>query len=255
MNTQRSTAVSSKQTTQRHFVSTLFSVALLSFSMASHAVELPNFSSVYDVEAMGLTLGQAKQSFTCQKTNCILKSDAKPSGFAAAFFKDSSHETIQLIQTTNQLTWQSYHKLGISYKNNQPKEKHLNLSRNLEKNSVVYREKNRQWPLKANLFDSVSIVYAIQHAVINQQSIESFTLQDSNFQDELLLQSTDMNDSIYVEFEEDELNATKYIFSSEHVEIELWLLPKYNFFPGKIRIINKEEKTITLTLSEPPNLL
>ena len=155
----------------------------LSLTQPLYAAKLPNFNAVFDVEAAGLTLGQAKHSMQCKDSICTLKSDAKPSGLAAVFFKDSSHETITLHQTENTLNWQSYHKLGISYKNDIAKEKATNLKLVTEENKVVYPEKNREWPMQPQLFDVMSIAYAIQHAQLNNLPMNNFTLQDSNFQD------------------------------------------------------------------------
>lgn len=110
-----------------HFLSRTVHASMLAIGFAlvhpAHATELRNFKAVFDVEAVGLTLGQAKHSMHCKDSICTLKSDAKPSGFAAAFFKDSSHETIKLKQNDTMLSWLSYSKLGISYKDDKAKEK------------------------------------------------------------------------------------------------------------------------------------
>lgn len=223
-------------------------------SQTAFSAQLSNFNAKFEVEALGLTLGQAKHSLRCQQQNCTLVSSAKPSGFAAAFFKDSSTETIQLIQNQDKLLWQSYHKLGLTEKNGQTQKKNVNL--NIDKNNqVVCLEKNTQWPVKPKMFDLMSIAYAIQHAQLNQQSLTNFVLVDSNFQDELILKSQNKNDFLEFEFSDNQLDAVKYHFISQHAEIELWLLPNYNYFPGKIRIINREDKTITLSLAEPPKTL
>ena len=220
-----------------------------------HAAKLSNFKAVFDVETAGIILGQAKHSMQCHNSTCTLKSDAKPSGFAAVFFKDSSHETITLKQTENTLTWQSYHKLSISYKNDIAKEKTINLKLIAAENKVIYSEKKHEWPMQSQLFDVMSMAYAIQHAQLNNLPMNKFTLQDSNFQDKLTLKSTNTSALIGFEFADSDLDAVKYRFTSQHAEIELWLLPKYNYFPGKIRVINKDEKTITLSLAEPPKTL
>ncbi|BCN93674.1 hypothetical protein THMIRHAM_14590 [Thiomicrorhabdus immobilis] len=233
----------------------LLSALPLLFSPSAYSAELPNFKAEFNVQALGLNLGQAKHSMQCTAGNCTLKSDAKPSGLAAAFFKDSSHETIQLKQTQDTLSWQSYHKLGISYKDGKSKEKVTNLKLDPKQNKVIYPEKNREWPMQPQLFDVMSIAYAIQHAKLNNASLQNFTLQDTNFQDKLVLKSTNQHDFVGLDFADNNLDAVKYHFTSQHAEIELWLLPKYNYFPGKIRILNKDEKTITLSLAEPPKLL
>lgn len=242
------------QTTTKLGAAVLFTLVFISpFSV--YSAELPNFKAEFNVQALGLNLGQAKHSMQCVAGNCILKSDAKPSGLAAAFFKDSSHETIQLKQTHDTLSWQSYHKLGISYKDGKSKEKITNLKLDSVQDKVIYPEKNREWPMQPQLFDVMSIAYAIQHAKLNNASLQNFTLQDTNFQDKLVLRSTNQHDFVDLDFADDNLDAVKYHFTSQHAEIELWLLPKYNYFPGKIRILNKDEKTITLSLAEPPKLL
>jgi len=235
----------------------LWAITVFSFFISSTALAtpLPNFKAQFNVEALGLNLGLAKHSLQCQSEKCTLKSDAKPTGFAAAFFKDSSHETIQLKQTQNELIWQSYHKLGISYKNDKAKQKIINLKLNEKQDKVLCPEKKREWPNQPKLFDVMSIAYAIQHAKLNNQSLQNFTLQDTNFQDKLTLKSTDPKDFVDLDFAEDSLTAVKYLFTSQHAKIELWLLPKYNYFPGKIRIENKDDKTITLSLAEQPQLL
>jgi len=255
--TQLSNAQNKPQVNGYHKLITSTGLFLLSLFLVlpAKAADLPNFRAVFNVEALGLTLGQAKQSFICKDQNCTLTSDAKPSGLAAVFFKDSSHETIKLTQKDNTFTWLSYHKLGISYKDGKPTEKNLNLIYHPETGMINCPEKNRQWLMTGKVFDSISIAYAIQHAVINKQPVNNFTLQDSNFQDTLMHKNTDKHAYVDLDFSDDTLDAVKYSFNSQHVNIELWLLPKYNYFPGKIRIINKDEKTITLSLAEPPKLL
>ncbi|HHS99423.1 MAG TPA: DUF3108 domain-containing protein [Thiomicrospira sp.] len=242
-----------------HFLSRTVHASMLAIGFAlvhpAHATELRNFKAVFDVEAVGLTLGQAKHSMHCKDSICTLKSDAKPSGFAAAFFKDSSHETIKLKQNDTMLSWLSYSKLGISYKDDKAKEKTIHLQLNAEKNSVICPEQQREWPVQPQLFDVISISYAIQHAKLNDLPLTNLTLQDTNFQDKLKLKSTDNNDFLEFDFADNHLDAVKYHFTSKHAEIELWLLPKYDYFPGKIRIVNKKEKTITLSLAEPPKIL
>jgi len=244
----------------KHIVSSVMLSLLILFSTA-HAKPLSSFEAQFEVEALGLTLGKAKHRMQCQANTCTLTSHAKPSGFAAAFFKDSSIETIQLKQDETTLSWLSYHKLGISYKDGNKREKETNVKLVTDSNeedgsaTVISPEKNKTWPAQSKQFDLMSIAYAIQHAKLNAQSLHDFTLQDTNFQDKLTLASTNENDFITLDFADDDVDAVKYRFTSKHAEIELWLLPNYDFFPGKIRIVNKEDKTITLSLAEPPKTL
>lgn len=238
------------------YILPIFSIILLTgWIQTAQAAQLPNFKATFDVTALGIVLGQAKQKMHCQNSECTLTSQAKPSGFAAAFFKDSSLETVKLHQDQNQFIWKSYHKVGTHFKNDHPVQKSIHLKLNAQQNKVICPEKAREWPLQPKLFDVVSIAYAIQHAKLNQLPLNHFTLQDSNFQDKLTLKSVHKDEYISLDFAEDYVDAVKYRFTSQHSEIELWLLPNFNYFPGKIRIVNKDEKTISLSLSEPPETL
>ncbi len=228
------------------------------YTTTSLAATLPNFKSSYSVNAFGVELGKATHQFNCQQENCTLISRAKPSGLAAMFFSDSSIETIQLKQTKDTLTWLSYHKLGTSKKDGKKVQKHTTLKRDSENNQVTFVEKNRTWPIQPNIFDIMSIPYAIQHLKLNNQPLNKLELsiQDSNFQEKLTFITLDQPEQLDFKFSNQTFNTLKYVFESQQFKMELWLLPKYQYFPAKIRLINKkEDKVITLNLAEQPKLL
>jgi len=219
---------------------------------------LPNFKSSYYVNAFGVELGKATHQFSCQQEDCTLISRAKPTGLAAMFFSDSSIETIQLKQTKDNLIWLSYHKLGTSKKGGKKVQKHTTLKLDSENDQVVFVEKNRTWPAQPNTFDIMSIPYAIQYFKLNNRPLKALTLsiQDSNFQEKLTFTTLDQSEKLSFKFSNQEFKALKYVFESQQFKMELWLLPKYHYFPAKIRLINKkEDKVITLNLAEQPKLL
>lgn len=234
------------------------SLLIALYTASSFSATLPNFKSSYYVNAFGVELGKATHQFQCQQTDCTLVSRAKPSGFVAMFFSDSSIETIQLKQSKDALTWLSYHKLGISKKDGKTTKKHTTMKRDESNNQVIFIEKNRTWPIQTNTFDIMSISYAIQYFKLNQHSLKALELhiQDSNFQEKLIFKTIDQPEKLEFKFSNRSFNALKYVFESQKSRIELWLLPDHSYFPGKIRLINKkEDKTITLTLSELPKIL
>lgn len=231
----------------------LFFVALMLFQQQVLAQDIKDFQAKFHVEAMSMNLGIAKHKWQCKQENCFLISDAKPSGLAALFFSDSSLETVSFKQSENQLLWQGYRKVGFSEKNGEKVQKITELKLNQDK--VVCPQKSKQWPAKEKMFDALSIGYAIWHAKLNQQSLDGFVLIDPNFQTELKLQATNSNAVIALDFGEDNMDAVKYHFVSPKADIELWLLPEFNYFPGKVRIKNQENKTLTLSLAEPPKPL
>lgn len=227
-------------------------------SHASFAVPLPNFTSSYHVNAFGVDLGKAQQTFSCEQENCTLVSSAKPSGLAALLFSDSSIETIKLKQTEDNLIWLSYHKLGISKKNGKEVQKHTTMVRDEANNQIHFIEKNRTWPIQINTFDIMSISYAIQYFKLNNRPLKDLELhiQDSNFQEPLQFKIIDQPDELNLKFSYTPLKTLKYTFESKQSRIELWLLPNKQYFPAKIRLINKkEDKTITLNLAELPKPL
>ncbi|VAW45773.1 hypothetical protein MNBD_GAMMA03-435 [hydrothermal vent metagenome] len=228
------------------------------YTTTSLATTLPNFKTSYNVNAFGVELGKATHQFNCEQEDCTLISRAKPSGAAALFFSDSSIETIQLKQTKDNLIWLSYHKLGTSKKDGKKNQKHTTLKRNETNKQVVFIEKNRTWSIQPNTFDIISISYAIQYFKLNNRPLETLELhiQDNNFQEKLTFKTIEQADLLDFQFSNKNFNALKYIFDSQQFKIELWLLPDHQYFPGKIRLINKkEDKTITLNLSELPKIL
>ena len=236
-------------------VTSILTLGIILFLPAAHAGELQDFKATFKVEALGMTLGLAKQSMRCKDNTCILKSDAKPSGFAAMLSSDHSSEAVTLIQKDHQLNWLSYEKLGFTKKHGQDhiKKESLLLQPKTEQIQAFKNEKLRQtWPAKSHTYDSLSLAYAIQHAQLNQLSLDRFVLVDSKFQDALTITQDAKFAKIALAETGLSVEAQHYNIESEHTKINLWLLPKYNYFPGKIRIVNQDDQTITFTLAEPP---
>jgi len=228
------------------------------YATTSLANTLPNFKTSYYVNAFGVELGKATHQFQCQQENCTLISRAKPSGIAAMFFSDSSIETSQLKQTNDHLTWLSYHKIGTHKKEGKAIKKHTTMKRDEASNQVIFIEKNRTWPIQENTFDIMSLAYAIQYFKLNNRPLETLKLhiQDSNFQEKLTFKTVKQTDPLKFKFSNKHFKAVKYAFESQQFKIELWLLEDYQYFPSKIRLINKkEDKTITLNLAELPKIL
>ncbi len=240
----------------KSLLAALSTLLLTLYSTNSSAATLPNFSAVYYVNAFGVDLGKAKQSFNCQNSTCTLTSTAKPSGLAAMFFNDSSVETIKLTQTDSALKWLSYHKLGISVKNGKTIQKHTTLTLDETHQKILHTEKQKAWPIQANIYDLMSIVYAIQYNKLNNRPLTDLYVQDNNFQDKLTLTSADKAEQLEFEFSENWIDTLRYTFDSHNSKIELWLLPNHHYFPGKIRVTHKEEdRAITLNLAELQKIL
>lgn len=249
-----------RATRSKDFLMLLMTLLLASlftlFSTTSSAATLPNFSAVYNVNAFGVDLGKARQTFNCQNGECTLISIAKPSGLAALFFKDSSVETIKLSQTNDELKWLSYHKLGISEKEGKETQKQTTLTRDETHQKIWHTEKQKAWPIQANIYDLMSITYAIQYNKLNNRPLTNLYVQDSNFQDKLTLTSADKAEALKFEFAKELIDTQRYTFESHNSTIELWLLPNHSYFPGKIRVTHKDkDRAITLNLAELQKIL
>jgi len=225
---------------------------LILLSPLSQAESLIPFKAKFEVEALGMKLGNAKHRLTCQESQCILTSKAKPSGLAALLSSESAYEEIHLSQKEKQLKWLKYKKTTTTKKNGDTKKKTTLLVLDEQAGLISNPHKQLEWSAKPNVFDSISLAYGIQHAVLNNQVLNSFVLQDAKFQDNLTFKSQKKNYPIELAFADDEINAVKYHFESEHARVELWLLPEYNYFPGLIKVLNNKNQTITLSLAEPP---
>jgi hypothetical protein len=250
------TKASSKSFSKSLLALMLSASLFTSYATNSHAATLPNFSAAYHVNAYGIELGKATHRFICQKSDCTLISKAKPSGLAAMFFNDSSIETIKLTQTDSALKWLSYHKLGISEKNGKETQKHTTLTLDETNQRIWQTEKQKAWPIQENIYDLISIAYAIQYNILNNRPLTDFYVQDSNFQDKLVYQPGNQAEKLPFDFSENWIDTVRYTFDSHNSKIELWLLPNHHYFPGKIRVTNKEEdRAITLNLAERQKIL
>ncbi|WP_127470681.1 DUF3108 domain-containing protein [Thiomicrorhabdus aquaedulcis] len=234
-----------------------FLVSVISLhSVLAYAEPLTNFNATFSVHAFGVTLGQSNQSLRCNAQQCTLISDTRPTGWARAFVSEYSVETIKLTQTNNTLTWLQYQKMGVFTEDGIEQKKWVTLQRDAQNGRILYTEKNRTWPEQTALYDIISLVYAMQHAKLNQQPLTQFYVQDTNFQDKIVFKTLDQASFIDLDFSKSPVNSLHYAFETQGAKIDVWLLPTLRYFPGKIRVENKKENhTITLNLLQNPTFL
>lgn len=219
-------------------------------------VSVPNFSATFVVHLYGMDLGFSKHNFHCDsdennEPNCSLTTDTKPQGFAGWFVKDYAVETIAIKQSANEFLWQGYQKQVIRAKGSDKKDKFQTYK--VEKQQVTYLEKNRQWTWNNGLFDTTSIAYAIQWYALNKKDLNQAKLMLQSSSKQYPLHFSEQYKKSQVQLEYERVTAENFRFDNERYEIDLWLLPKAEYFPGKVRIHDKEEdQTLTLTLQKAP---
>ncbi|MDG6777713.1 DUF3108 domain-containing protein [Thiomicrorhabdus sp. zzn3] len=236
----------------RHIQLTLMAVSILALPDYAFAKPLPQFQARFEVDAFGIKLGTSEQELKCIEAHCTLTATAKPSGLASLFVNEQTEEIIHLQQSDTDFIWQSYQKTTF---------KKGNVSKTVrfiatDDNQVHYVEKDRFWPHNPNVFDMVSIAYALQFYLLNQKPLTGFHLQDTGSQDAVTIQALNGKSRIDLADMETTVEAQGLAFETPKAKIKIWLLPAYDYFPGRIEVYNIEkDKTITLLLEEPPKTL
>lgn len=239
----------------------MITLGMLSSFVATAGQVLPDFKAEFSVRFLGFEIGTAYQSFHCQKTQCTLTSKAKPEGLIARFVNESTVETIKIQQTPSHFRWLSYHKTLTRHKSGKTIIKKTDLVR--EENHIIYLQSDpdlpQQWPASDNVYDTISLAYAITYRLSNHQPIVPLLLQDDKGQYPLKLLANKM-DSIELPWLDDEVNARYIKLDSTQATIRLWILenhvlPKrFKAFPAAIEVYNKQtHKTVELNLQSPPH--
>ncbi len=238
----------------------LFVLILVWLPYLASASPLVNFKATFDVDAFGFTIGSAKQKLNCKPSDkknrqvqtCTLTNIAKPPGWVERFINESVIETIVLEQSEQALEWVSYQKELTRRYDDRTEHKTITFKKDTVLNQIIFVEKEKTWPLQTDtkqyVYDEISIVYAIQHAVLNKNPLTNFYIQGNKEQQKLSIYIDKQNEIIDLPFD-DYLNTTLIRFKNANIDAKVWLLNDYQFFPGRIEIENKKtDKTITLEL-------
>lgn len=220
----------------------------------AHASSLPNADLEFEVHAFDIVFGKSKQTLRCHQNNCQLTAIARPSGLASWFVSESTREVIQFRQTKQQLTWLSYRKEAGDDLDDTDDLKTVTLKRDAN-NQVTYPEKNKQWPQQPNLFDMVSISYALAFRRLNQQSLTGLVIQDTYGQDPITIQANNKKQTLELADFKTEVNTQILQFETKVAKVKIWQMPQYDYLPARVDVYNKEkDKTITLLLTQLPKL-
>ena len=234
----------------------LLATALLC-SKPAQAASINAFDAVYNVHALGMTLGVSKHRFRCEQTQCTLQAVSKPQGLAKLLINEQSEETIKLAQTQNTLRWLSYQKkYGPDLSNpSSLKTQTFYLSDQLP-NQVYNPKRQKSWPVQPQLYDSISLAYAVQFNVLNKKPLNGFFLQDRKRQEAIKFIASFYEVDLTLDNGQTYSKTPLFEFQSLEADIKVWLLTEYDFFPARVDVYNrKQNKTVTLLLQEPPKML
>ncbi len=214
---------------------------------------LKNFNAVFDVRVFGFNIGDTSHKMKCQENLCQLTSEATPSRWARRWINEETVEVIQLDQSNNDIKLLEYKKYLTRHIDAQSIQKTTTIQRDLKNNQLHFIEGQKTFNPKPHAFDLISLAYAIQYLVINQQPLNSLFLQDDKNQQKIVFSEVFKEHKIYLDFS-GHIASQRFSFSNDKISAKLWLIPELNHFPGKIEVHNKEtDRKITLELQKKPN--
>ncbi len=227
-----------------------------SFVSSSQAVELSPFQATFNVKIFGMTLGEVKQSLSCDylqpRRNCLLTSTAIPPSWAERFINESAIEKIWFTQTSSTLNWQKYQKYLTRRYDDRTEKKIITFIKKPETNQIIFIEKDKAWPLQTKVFDEISVIYALQHALLNKQPLNGFYVQGDKEQRAISTRIKSTHKEIDLPFGDD-VETTLIEFENSKIVAKIWFINIDRYFPGRIEITDKkEDRTVTLELQELP---
>ena len=252
----KSQSPSSNLNDQVHKLRFIWVVFGLSLPLSSFAQPLSEFQANFKVQALSMNLGISKHSLKCNGTDCTLTASSKPEGLAKLFLNERSQETIHIQQTDNQFNWLSYTKKYGEDLSNKETLKIETLFINPENpTQIVNPNRQKSWPTQPEVYDSISITYAVQFNVLNDKPLNQLFLQENKRQESLVLINAFQPDPLTLNNGKTFANSQRFDFETQKAKVKIWLLPTYDYFPGRVDVYNiKKDKTLTLVLQEPPKI-
>jgi len=233
-------------------------IAVSLFTLLPHSASakpLPEFNVTFEVHAFDIMFGISKQALTCQDQNCTLTATATPSGLASLFVSESTYEEITFLNNSDNLKWLSYLKQSGEDLSDLENVKTVSMIRSEKDSHIRYPERDKQWPNQENIYDIVSIAYALQYRKLNQLALNDIYLQDTSGQEKLNISQPKSRSEVELADLETSLISEQYEFATSKAKVKIWLLPTYHYFPGRVDVYNiQKDKTITLLLQEPPKI-
>ena len=212
----------------------------------------PDFNAEFTVRVMGINVGTASQSLSCEAQRCLLKTSAIPDRWARRLANEQTHERIELsLDDSSQLRWLSYQKTLQRYRGNTTPQ----ITRffwDSEANEIVNPDRNLSWPASEQTFDMISIIYALRQSLRAGQPNPPLLLQEDKRQTPVNFVSANQTTQVHTQFRSN-LAARYYEWASKEVQVKIWLLDDFVFFPGRIELTQHDNgRSVILSLKSPP---
>ncbi len=235
---------------------TLAGLALLTAGISPAVSAANSLSPVFDAEfsirVMGFNVGTATQKLTCQASNCTLETRAVPDRWARRLANEETHEKIQLrLHDQGQLQWLSYQKTMQRYRGNTTPQTTQFLWDEAQ-DLITNPDRDLTWPASIDAFDMISIIYALRQQLRAGIVNTNLLLQEDRRQTRIHFIQANQQKSVHTQFRSN-LNARYYEWASEDVQVKLWLLDDYAFFPGRIELTHHDSgRNVILSLRSAP---
>lgn len=229
---------------------------IMLFQSSAFADTIPNFTANFNLYAIGMKLGSSNHTLKCLQSDCTLQAVSKPQGLVKLLYNQSSEETIKLHQTDEDLIWKSYLKRHGKDLNDPKmfKTDHFFVS-DQQPTEIVNPARQQSWPMQTQVYDDISLAYAVQFNVLNERPLNNFYLQDRKLQEPVVLKGAFINSELKLDNGQTLKKAQLFEFETPRAKVKVWLLPSYHYFPGRVEVYNIEkDKTLTLLLQEPPKI-
>lgn len=236
---------------QPFLVGFTLSILSLGFSALTWA-NSHEFDARYKVKAMGISVGNLKQSMRCQQQTCTLTNKAQPPRWAYFFINESSVETIKLKYLPTELKWLQYHKDLERRYSDRTVHKKTDMHLNLESNEIVSVQKNLSWPSTPYAYDMISLVHALRFYAQKGGELPPFILQDEREQTQVTFDVENKSTTTHLNYKSN-VAARFFDWNTDKHRVKVWLIEELDLFPGRIDFYDIEnDRRLLLILSEPP---
>ncbi len=236
-------------------LSVLMLCSLVQVAVAQTTIQTtlkPDFNAEFTVRVMGINVGTASQSLICDTQNCLLETSAIPDRWARRLANEETHEQITLrLDANSQLRWLSYQKTLQRYRGNTTPQI-TQFFWDQDQDLIVNPDRELTWPASEQAFDMIAIIYALRQSLRAGQANPPLLLQEDKRQTPVNFISANQTTQVHTQFRS-HLTARFYEWASEDVQVKIWLLEDFEFFPGRIELTQHDSgRSVILSLKSAP---
>lgn len=208
-----------------------FNIILLLFVFTSsvYAIDTTKaFDATFNVYVIGIKVGEAKHSYSCDDNNCYLKTDTQANSFFKTFINENSVESNVFDKNFNLLEYQQHIEREID-----GKIKDIFIDLNLVEDKVIYKQQNKIWVLKRPSFTLTSLAYGLGVLTAKYgEKLPKIYIQTKEGQEQLVIGKIE-DKKIDIDYK-NKLETIKYDLFSKKDGFNIYLAKSLSLFPVKV---------------------